>query len=403
NMKCDNIKFIEEYNLTMSSRDYYEILGVSKDATEDQIKSAFRKKAMQYHPDRNKEPGAEEKFKEVNQAYEVLSDPQKRRNYDQFGPEGVEGSFGGAGFNPFDIFNQFFGGSGRSGGVHFEDSFDGGFEDIFTSFFTGSSRRSGFSRQKETNLIISISLTFVESIVGVKKTIEYKIEKDCKTCGGTGSDNSENSIITCSKCNGSGVEITQKRTIMGIIQSQNVCSKCHGEGKEILKKCVTCKGRKVEEERVEIDVEIPGGVTNDEHLKVSGKGSIINGKTGDLYINIKVHPSKIFSRKGNDIYVILKVDPILAIVGGEATIPSPYGMKSIKLKPGTKNGDIITVPSHGVKTSKRFGSNGDLFAVVEYTSPKKFNQADLKILSKFAQETNEEIEKYLKEARKEMG
>lgn len=385
-----------------SKRDYYEILGVSKDATDDQIKSAFRKKAMQYHPDRNKEPDAEEKFKEVNQAYEVLSDPDKRANYDRFGHEGVDGQFGGAGFDPFDIFNQFFGG-GRSGGAHFEQSFGGsGFEDIFSNFF-GGGRRSASSQQREANLVVSIVLTFVESVVGVKKTIEYKIEKDCESCHGSGADNTEGSISTCSNCNGSGVEITQKRTIMGIIQSQNICSRCNGEGKEIHKKCNSCKGRKVHEERVEIDVEIPGGVSNDEHLKVSGKGSVVGGKTGDLYINIQIKPSKIFSRKGNDIYVILKVDPILAIVGGEANIPTPFGIKSIKMKPGTRNGEIITVPSHGVKSTKRFGSNGDLFAVVEYTSAKRFSSAELKSLSKFAQETNDEIEKYLKEARKEIN
>lgn len=389
----------------MSSKDYYEILGVSRDATDDQIKSAFRKKAMQYHPDRNKSPDAEEKFKEINQAYEVLSDANKRANYDRFGAEGVEGNFGGAGFDPFDIFNQFFGGGFRTSSSHSDEGFSsGGFDDIFSQFFGGgSSRRGSGVNQKESNLMISIALTFVESIVGVKKTIEYKIEKDCQTCHGSGADNSEGSIATCSKCNGSGVEITQKRTIMGVIQSQNICSVCHGDGKQIFKKCSTCKGKKVFDERVEIDVEIPGGVTNDEHLKVSGKGSSIGGKTGDLYINIKVSPSKIFTRKNNDIYVILKVDPILAIVGGEATIPTPYGMKSIKMKPGTKNGEIITVPSHGVKSAKRFGGNGDLFAVVEYTSPKRFNQADLKVLSKFAQETNDEIEKYLKDARKEIG
>lgn len=387
-----------------SKKDYYEVLGVSKDATDDQIKSAFRKKAMQYHPDRNKEPDAEEKFKEVNQAYEVLSDLDKRANYDRFGHEGVDGQFGGAGFDPFDIFNQFFGGGRGSGGVHFEQSFGGsGFEDIFSSFFGGGTRRGSASQQREANLAVSIVLTFVESIIGVKKTIEYKIEKDCETCHGSGADNGEGSISTCTKCNGSGVEITQKRTIMGIIQSQNVCSRCHGEGKEIHKKCNSCKGKKVHEERVEIDVEIPSGVTNNEHLKVSGKGSIVNGRTGDLYINIQIKPSKIFTRKGNDIYVILKVDPILAIVGGEANIPTPLGIKSIKMKPGTRNGEVITVPSHGVKSTKRFGGTGDLFAVVEYTSAKRFNSTELKSLAKFAQETNDEIEKYLKEARKEIN
>ena len=393
----------------MAKKDYYEVLGISRSASEDEIKKAFRKKAMQFHPDRNKDADAEQKFKEVNEAYEVLSDPKKKQMYDQYGHAGVDGNgFGGggaAGFDFSDIFNQFFGGGASSSHTEFEsDGFDG-FSDIFSSFFGGSQshgQRRRYSRDRDANLMISIALTFVESIVGVKKTIEYKIEKDCHTCLGTGADSSSDAIYTCNRCNGSGIEVVQKRTMMGVIQTQNVCSKCNGEGKEIVKKCHTCKGRKHQEERVELEVEIPPGVGDGEHLKVANKGSIVNGKTGDLYINIRVQPSKVFSRKNNDIYVIAKVDPILAIVGGEVQVPTPYGLKTIKIKPGTKNGDIITISGHGVKTSKRFLSNGDLLAVIEYTSPKKYSSHELKELSKYAQETNEEIEKYLKEARKEL-
>lgn len=394
-----------------NKRDYYDVLGINKSATEDEIKKAFRKKAMEFHPDRNKEPGAEEKFKEVNEAYEVLSDPKKRQMYDQYGHAGVDGqgfAGGGAGFDPFDIFNQFFGGGAANGdSVHTEFTSSGfdGFSDIFSSFFggnaSGASRRR-YSNERDANLMISITLTFVESIIGAKKTIEYKIEKDCTTCKGTGASSEPDAVHTCSKCNGSGVEVVQKRTMMGVIQTQNICSKCNGEGKEIIKKCSTCKGKKYLEEKVELEVEIPPGVSDGEHLKVAGKGSTINGKTGDLYINIRVLPSKIFSRKNNDIYVIAKVDPILAIVGGEIQVPTPYGLKTIKIKPGTKNGDVITISNHGVKTTKRFSSNGDLLAVIEYTAPKKYNSSELKELAKYAQETNEEIEKYLKEARKEL-
>ncbi len=389
-----------------NKKDYYELLGVSKSASDDEIKKAFRKKAMQYHPDRNKAEDAEEKFKEINEAYEVLSNPQKRQMYDQFGHAGVDGQGygGGPGFGSFsDIFNQFFGGGSDSGHSSFESA-DFDFSDIF-SFFggSGSSQRRKYSRERDANLMISITLSFVESIIGVKKTVEYKIEKDCETCLGSGAANDKDAIKTCSKCNGSGIEVIQKRTMMGVIQTQSICSKCNGEGKEIFKKCHTCKGKKHDEQKVELEVEIPAGVTNDEHLKVSNKGSVVNGKTGDLYINIKVLPSKIFSRKNNDIYVIAKVDPILAIVGGEVQVPTPYGLKNIKIKTGTKNGDIITISNHGVKTNRKFGNNGDLLAIIEYTSPKKYSSSELNELSKFAQETNEEIEKYLKEARKEMN
>lgn len=394
----------------MAKRDYYEVLGISKNASENEIKRAFRKKAMEYHPDRNKAADAEQKFKEVNEAYEILSDPKKKQMYDQYGHSGVDGNAfggGGAGFDPFDIFNQFFGGGGKSESVHTEFESDGfnDFSDIFSSFFGGGTTqtRRRQSKERDANLMISITLSFVESIIGVKKTIEYKIEKDCNSCFGSGASNERDAVVICNKCKGSGVEVIQKRTMMGVIQTQSICSKCHGEGKEIIKKCHTCKGKKFQEEKVELEVEIPSGVSNEEHLKVANKGSIVNGKTGDLYINIKVIPSKIFNRKNNDIYVIAKVDPILAIVGGEIQVPTPYGLKTIKIKPGTKNGDIITISNHGVKATKRFVSNGDLLAIVEYTSPKKYSSSELKELSKYAQETNEEIEKYLKEARKELN
>lgn len=392
----------------MAKRDYYEVLGISKSASESDIKRAFRKKAMEYHPDRNKAADAEQKFKEVNEAYEVLSDPKKKQMYDQYGHAGVDGNGfggGGGGFDPFDIFNQFFGGASReSGHTEFESEGFDGFSDIFSSFFgstSGTRRRQ--TKERDANLMISITLSFVESIIGVKKTIEYKIEKDCNSCFGSGASNERDAVVVCNKCKGSGVEVIQKRTMMGVIQTQSICSKCHGEGKEIIKKCHLCKGKKYQEEKVELEVEIPAGVSNEEHLKVANKGSIVNGKSGDLYINIKVIPSKIFNRKNNDVYVIAKVDPILAIVGGEIQVPTPYGLKTIKIKPGTKNGDIITISNHGVKAIKRFISNGDLLAVIEYTSPKKYSSSELKELSKYAQETNEEIEKYLKEARKELN
>lgn len=394
-----------------TKKDYYEILGVDKFTSADEIKKSFRKLAMKYHPDKNKDEGAEEKFKEINEAYSVLSDDKKRKMYDQFGhfevnEQGYRES--GTEFNAFDIFSQFFNKGTSAFSTPFHEEFSSGpfngFSDIFSTFFGGgSSSRRKSGNERDANLMISISLTFVESIIGVKKVVEYKIEKDCKSCKGSGTTNDIDAIKTCKNCNGSGIEIIQKRTMMGMIQTQSVCSKCKGEGKEILKKCHTCKGKKYEEEKVELEVEIPPGVNNGEHLRVSNKGSIVNGERGDLYINIRVQPSKIFNRKNDDVYVIAKIDPILAIVGGEIQIPTPYGFKTIKVKQGTKNGDVITISNHGVQSSKRFSSKGDLLAVIEFTDPKRFNSVELKELSKFAQETNEEIEKYLKDARKEMN
>lgn len=394
-----------------SKLNYYEVLGVSQNATADEIKKAFRKKALQFHPDKNKSPDAEEKFKQINEAYEILSDPEKRQMFDRYGHAGVDNNgFSGEGYDPFDIFNQFFGGgfsSSQSSGYSqdFESSgFSGNFSDIFSSFFGGGqSTKKRTNNDKDANLMIAIGLTFVESVIGVKKTVEYKIEKDCGSCLGSGASNESDAIRICSKCNGKGVEIFQRKTVMGVMQSQTICSKCKGEQKEIIKKCFNCKGKKYLEEKVELEVEIPSGVNDGEHLRVPNRGSQINGRSGDLYINIRVSRSKIFERKNNDIYVVAKVDPILAIVGGELQVPTPYGLKTIKIKPGTKNGDVITISNHGVKRNKKLGSNGDLLAVIEYTSPKKYNSLEIKQLSKFAQETNDEIEKYLKEARKELN
>lgn len=385
-----------------SKRDYYEVLGISKNASESEIKKAFRKKAMEFHPDRNKSADAEEKFKEVNEAYEVLSDPSKKATYDQFGHEGLNSQgFHSDGFDPFDIFNQFFGGGQSASG--FSDSGFGGFEDIFSNIFGGvGGRQREYEDQRDLNLMVAIAVTFVESIVGTKKNIEYKIEKDCSTCNGSGASNDPGSITTCSNCNGKGVVVTQKRTFMGVMQTQSYCSACHGQGQQITKKCSTCKGKRLLEEKVILEIEIPSGVRDGENLVIRDKGNIYRGRKGNLYLNIKVIPSNIFSRKNNDVYVYAKIDPILAMVGGEVKVPTPYGIKSIKVKPGTKNGDIITLSGFGIKTNKKFGGNHDLYAIIEYTATKKFNSTELKELAKFINPKNDEYEKYLTQAEKEI-
>lgn len=384
-----------------AKRDYYEILGIDRSANENDIKRAFRKKAMEYHPDRNKSPDAEEKFKEVNEAYEVLSDPSKKSTYDRFGHEGLNSQgFHAGGFDPFDIFNQFFGGDDESG-------YSSGFEDIF-SFFGGkgfggfNQKRRSSSDSMSPNLMVSINITFVESVLGVKKTIEYKIHKDCDTCKGSGSTNEPDAVETCNECRGQGYVFTSKTTFLGTVQSQSICHKCHGEGKHIVKKCPTCKGDKYIKEKVNIEIDVPIGIKNGETLVVNEQGNIVNGRKGDLYVNIEIIPSKIFERKNNDIYVIAKVDPIQAIVGGEIDVPTPYGIKTVKVKSGTKNNDVITISGHGFKSQRRFGSDGDLYAVIEFTNSKNYSKSELNELAKFAERTNDEIKKYLNDAKKEI-
>lgn len=392
----------------MASKDYYEILGVSKNASDEEIKKAFRKKAMQFHPDRNKEPGAEEKFKQVNEAYEVLSDSQKRSTYDQFGSEGLNNQgFSSEGFDPFDIFNQFFsqgGNSGFSEGDFNSSSGFGGFGDIFGDLFgNGGSRRRSNSRGQELDIVLSLQISFIESILGTQKNINYSIKKGCPLCKGTGASNEPNSIKTCSTCNGSGYEITKKRTLLGIIQTQSVCHECKGEGKIILKKCPECKGNKLIEEKINLTVDVPPGIGQGEALLLKEKGNIFNNQKGNLYINILITPSNIFERRKNDLYVAVKIDPLKAIIGGEIEVPTPYGFKKININSSTKNGEIITISNCGIKSAKRFlGSNGDLHAIIEYASPRKMSNSEIKELSKFIGE-NDEVKKYLNLAKKEIN
>lgn len=390
--------------MASNKRDYYEVLGISRDASESEIKKAFRKKAMEFHPDRNKEADAEEKFKEVNEAYEVLSDPNKKATYDQFGHDGLDSQgFHSEGFDPFDIFNQFFGGGGQSSGGFSQGGF--GFEDIFSNIFGGGSSRGRggyYEEQRELNLMVAVTISFVNSVLGTKKNIEYNIEKDCSECNGSGAANEAGAINNCDTCNGQGIVVTQKRTIMGVMQTQSICPNCNGQGKQIIKKCHTCKGKKILEEKVTLEVEIPPGVRDGENLVVHNKGNIFKGKKGNLYINIKVKSSNVFSRKNNDIYVIAKIDPIMAMVGGEIKVPTPYGIKNLKVKPGAKNGDIITLSGFGIKSNKKFVGNHDLYAVIEFTSSKKFSNSELKELAKFINPKNDEIDKYIAQAEKEI-
>lgn len=374
----------------MAKRDYYDVLGVSKTADESEIKKAFRKKAMEYHPDRNKSPDAEERFKEVNEAYEVLSDSNKRATYDQFGHDGLNSQgFHSEGFDPFDIFNQVFGGSG-------------GFEDIFGSFFGGGfgrSTRREYEDEKDPDILVAISISFIESILGTKKKIEYNIDSECNVCHGSGASNDPGSIETCNQCKGSGYVILTRKTMLGVMQQQSICDKCKGQGKIIAKKCKECNGKKYFKEKVVETIDVPVGIVDNAKFVVKKLGNKINGKRGDLYVNVRIVPSTIFERHNNDIYVIVKVDPILAIVGGTVQVPTPYGIKNIKIKPGTKHDEKIVVSNHGVKGT--YGS-GDLFGVIKY-SVSKYDSKQIDELKKFAKTTNNEIEKYIEQARREIG
>lgn len=374
-----------------SKRDYYEVLGVSRNASQDEIKRAFRQLAMKYHPDRNKSPDATEKFKEINEAYEVLSDENKRARYDQFGHEAVNGG-GGFHGNPFE---------GMGG---FED-FDLG--DIINSYFTSSSRRNGQSRNNipfNLDIQAKIKLSFKDSVLGCHYEAEATIYKKCSHCHGTGGETNSD-VITCPVCKGKGFVVTQHRTRLGIMQSQTTCSHCGGTGKVIKDKCHVCGGKKYVKETKRISFDIPPGIHSGETIRLTGYGNVWD-REGDMFLTVEVTPSKIFKRQNNVVVVNVKVDPLDAIVGGTIKVPTPYGLKDLKIKPLTANGEQYTLGGFGIKNShKHFfnKSNGDLLVNIVYANPRHYGHAALeKIKELIGDNVNIDVEKYYKQAKEEI-
>ena len=390
-----------------NKRDYYEVLGVSRNASLDEIKSAFRKLAMKYHPDRNKEKDAEAKFKEVNEAYQVLSDKEKRQLYDQYGFEGLNQSgFNAENINPFDIFNQFFGGNGG-----FSFGFGDGDDDMFSSFFGGGGRRrraNAYSDQKyDVNIQAKITITFLESVLGCEKTFTLKVKKECEECNGTGAGDHGKDIKTCPSCHGNGYVVQQRRTMLGVMQTQGVCPKCGGTGKIIGSKCEKCNGHGYLEASEKLTIKIPSGIENGQTVVINGKGNEWKKQRGNIYLTVFVMPSPIFTRDGKLIRGKVVVDPMRAICGGKIDIPTPYGMKQANINPKTKNGEEIKVSGYGIKDLKHgfFGkhTNGDLILEVVYASPNKYSKEQLKKLEELASEPNDEVESFKKVVERELG
>jgi molecular chaperone DnaJ len=382
--------------MAANKRDYYVVLGVNKTASQDEIKKAFRKLAMQYHPDRNKAADAEAKFKEINEAYEVLSDETKRQRYDQFGHAGAnEQSFGGQGGGFEDIFDMFRG--GNQGG--------GGFEDIFNMFNGGGQRRQNRSQQnQEDSLDISANMTisFKDSILATNKTIKYKIDEVCDKCHGTGASDEANSMQTCQHCHGTGYIISQQRTMFGTMQTQNVCPYCHGTGKIISKPCSKCHGKGKISKDIELDIVIQPGIKNNDVIEFKDKGNISKNKKGNLYLTIRIQSSRVFERKGNTIYTQALVDPIDAITGGIIKIPTPYGMKEVKLKENTYNGEEITVSGYGIKNKSKVFGSGDLIVTVVYAKPKYYTKNDIDKLKQINIGDNKNVIDFINIAKKEV-
>lgn len=355
-------------------RDYYEILGVDKNADEGTIKKAYRKVAMQYHPDRNPDDkSAEEKFKEAAEAYEVLSDANKKARYDRYGHAGVEnmgGGFSGGSMNMEDIFQ------------HFGDVFgDGG--SPFESFFGGQGgSRSRSGGQKGSNLRIKVALTLEEIESGVTKKIKVKKQVTCKTCSGSGAKD-RNSVSTCGTCQGSGYVRQIKNTFLGQMQTTVVCPKCSGSGKSITAVCGTCRGdgRTMDEELIEI--EIPAGVQEGMQLSMRGKGNAgqSGGPAGDLLINIEEKPHEQFSRDGMNVVYDLFVNFADASLGTNAEVPTLSGNVKVKIPAGTQAGKIFRLKGKGLPSLQQYGK-GDQLINVNIWTPKILTAEETAMLEK---------------------
>ena len=364
-------------------RDYYEVLGLKKGASEEEIKKAFRKMAMKYHPDRN--PGdkkAEEKFKEVNEAYSVLSDADKKAKYDRFGFAGVDPSqgFGGAG-GGFGGFGGFGGGFGG-----FEDIFG----DIFGNFAGGSSTRRANQPRKGRDLQKAISITFEEAAFGCKKTIELNKYVACGTCKGDGAKPGT-SRKTCPKCGGSGQVSTVQRTPFGQFQSVNTCDQCGGSGKIIETPCPECKGSGRIKKSVSITVDIPAGVDNESVIPIRGQGEpgYNGGPTGDLYIVLNVKPHQMFKRNGADLYLDIPISFDQAALGAEITVPTLEGKVKYKIPSGTQPGTRFRLKDKGIKYLRR-EAKGDLYVTVNLEIPNKLNSRQKKAIEAMAKEVTGE-------------
>lgn len=357
----------------MNNTEYYDRLGVSKDASQDEIKRAYRKMSKKYHPDINKEPGAEEKYKEVQEAYETLSDDQKRAAYDQYGPDGANGFGGQGGFGGFD------------GGAGF-----GGFEDIFSSFFGGGATRNPNAPRQGDDLQYRVNLTFEEAVFGAEKEVHYNREATCKTCSGSGAKPGT-SPVTCGRCHGQGIINVDTQTPLGMMRRQVTCDVCHGTGQEIKDPCPTCRGTGHEKQSHKVSVKIPAGVETGQQIRLAGQGEagFNGGPYGDLFVIINVNPSDKFTRDGSTIYYTLNISFVQAALGDTVEVPTVHGNVEMTIPAGTQTGKTFRLKGKGAPRL-RGGSQGDQHVTVKIVTPTKLNDAQKEALLAFAKASGDE-------------
>lgn len=351
----------------MSKRDYYEVLGVSKSASKDEIKKAYRKLSKQYHPDINKADDAADKFKEIKEAYEVLSDDQKKAHYDQFGHTDPNQGFGGGG--------------GFDGGF--------GFEDIFETFFGGQGggrrRRDPNAPRQGADLQYTMTLGFEEAAFGKETTIEIPVEETCDTCSGTGAKPGTK-VETCSQCRGTGQESVEQNTPFGRIVNRRTCSKCNGSGKSIPNKCTTCHGAGRVKKRNTIKVNIPAGVDEGQQLRVAGKGEagVNGGPAGDLYVVFHVRRHEFFERDGDDVYCEMPITFAQAALGDEVEVPTLHGKVKLKVPAGTQTGTNFRLKGKGIANVRGYGQ-GDQHIKIRVITPTKLSEKQKQLIREFAE------------------
>lgn len=373
----------------MNKRDYYEVLGVSKTATDSEIKSAFRKLAKKYHPDVSKEADASEKFKECQEAYAVLSDPAKRRQYDQFGHSAFANGAGGSGMGGFssnfdfgdmsDIFDDIFGGLGGFGG-----------------FRQSGSRRGANGPRKGNDILFEMTIDFEEAVFGCKKDIKVDVVDNCSDCDGKGGFNSK----TCSECRGSGTITQEQRTMLGTFLSKTTCPYCNGTGTSFEKKCNTCKGKGKIKKNKTISVNIPAGIDTDNRLRIAGKGEAgtNGGNPGDLYIEFTVREHEFYERVDDDVYVTLPITIAEAALGCKKDVPTLYGNINLSIPAGTQSNDKLRIKGKGI-TNVSSKKKGDMYVVVSVVVPEKLSRDQKKLfesLSKTSLDNSPEFKKYYK-------
>lgn len=354
----------------MTKRDYYEVLGVNRNASQEELKSAFRTLARKYHPDMNKEADSEEKFKEINEAYAVLSDTDKRRAYDQFGHAGVNGAGGVPDWSTMDfadIFGEFFG------------------------FATGASRQRQNAPRRGQDLAYTVTLTFEEAIFGVENDVEVTRDEVCGTCRGSGSEPGTNPV-KCSNCGGRGEVRQVRQTFLGSMVQVATCPTCNGKGEIITTPCHTCRGRGLERKTFIKKVAIPGGVDNGTQIRLAGEGQpgINNGPTGNLYIEVKVKSHKFFRRKGNDILLDLNINIAQASLGADIEVPTVDGPARLVIPAGTQPGKVFTMRGKG-SPILRTNNRGDQLVIINVDIPSRLTDEQRKHLEALAASMGTEV------------